>query len=136
MRVHALSIVLGLSVAGCNLPLVSGSDDPFNVVLATDAGEYQQGVTAKVALRNDDDIGIFYNLCHSAHEVHTATGWRRMSPLRLCTADLSLLRPGAEVEFEEPITSEWTPGLYRMVTTIHVHWQRYDIYSATFEVRQ
>ena len=132
MRIRALSIILGLSAAGCDLP--SGPENPVDVVLTTNASDYQQGVAVRAVLRNDGDIGIFYNLCRTAGEVHSETGWRRVSPLRLCTADLSVLRPGAEVEFEEPTTSEWAPGLYRMVTTIHVHMQQHDIFSATFEV--
>lgn len=136
MRIHALSIVLGLAATGCDLPLGSGPDTPVDVVLVTDAGEYHQGATAKVVLRNDGDVAIFYNTCHSAREVRTATGWRRMSPLRVCTAGFSELRPGAEVEFEESITSEWTPGLYRMVIPIHVDRRQHEIFSATFEVRE
>jgi hypothetical protein len=136
MTTRALLLIALLPLTGCKLPLQSGGPD--GVVLAADQAEYREGDTAFIVLRNDGDRDLGYNLCQSARLHRTPDGWVRMVPLRMCTDDLQRLRPGAETYLEEPITAEWQPGEYRMVTMVEVlrTGARHEIFTAPFVVRE
>lgn len=88
------------------------------VAFQADRPSYRTGDTATVTLRNNLDEPLGYNLCFSSRELRTGGSWRRIAPLRACTAELRSLAPGAQAVLKEPVTGEWEPGEYRMVTTV------------------
>ena len=96
------------------------AEDATGVVFRAERSEYRRGETAKIVLRNETDGTIGYNLCVSARELRSGSEWKRYDPLRVCTAAFFNLAPGAETVLDEPITYEWQPGEYRMVTTINM----------------
>ena len=95
-------------------PLPGASQITFQAERST----YRQGDTATIVLRNGTSQPLGYNLCFSARELRTGDSWTRFSPLRVCTMDLKILAPGAETRHKEPITAEWQPGEYRLVTVV------------------
>jgi hypothetical protein len=95
--------------------LLPGAD---RVTFQAERSSYRHGDTAVIVLRNGLDEPLGYNLCFSSREVRVGDGWKRMSPLRACTAELRGLAPGAQTTLREPITGEWQPGEYRMVTSL------------------
>lgn len=92
--------------------------DAEGITFAAQRPAYRRGDTATIVLRNGTAQSLGYNLCHSARELRTGAEWKRFSPLRVCTMELRVLAPGAETVLREPITGEWQPGEYRMVTTV------------------
>ena len=149
MRALTLLCVLGLLAllpAGCALstgPELDGGvglrlGPGEEVLFRADRAEYRQGDTARVVLRNDTRRALHYNLCVSARELRTEGKWARYDPLRLCVDALFELAPGAEAELREPITAEWQPGEYRMVTRVHAAEGNADgeVFTPTFTVRR
>ena len=128
MRALILLSALTLLQAGCSEstgPDLEGSpalraEDAAGVVFRAERGDYRRGETAKIVLRNETGETIGYNLCVSARELRSGAGWTRYEPLRICTAAFFNLAPGAETVLNEPITDEWQPGEYRMVTTVNL----------------
>lgn len=100
-------------------PDASRSADAAGVTLRVDRGAYTQGSTARVVLRNGSGETIGYNLCSVAFERRVGDGWSRSLPLRLCVGAFFPLAPGEEAESTEPVTAEWRPGEYRIVTWVH-----------------
>ena len=145
MRALILLSALTLLQAGCSEstgPDLEGSpairaEDADGVVFRAQHDEYRHGDTAKIVLRNETDATIGYNLCTSARELRGGSDWRRYETLRLCTAAFFNLAPGAEAVLNEPITREWQPGEYRMVTTINMPARNAhgEVFTASFTVK-
>lgn len=137
MRLYTLALILPLFAAGCNNPLLSGSEAHADIALLADHTVYAQGDTANIVLRNDSRVAVGYNLCHSVRERRTVTGWTRLLVGLPCLDILYTLQAGAEAQMLEPITSDWTPGRYRMTTPIEMpDGTRLKISTPPFEVRQ
>lgn len=109
-----------------------------DVVFASDRAGYRQGEVARVTLRNEVAETVGYNLCQSSRELRVGGGWRRIEPLRMCTEALDLLAPGEGAGFDEPITAEWEPGSYRMVTWVYLPaaGTREEAFTGTFTVER
>jgi hypothetical protein len=126
MRTLALLPLAALLSLGCSSSATdSGLGLPAAVLknaegitFAAERPAYRQGDTATIVLRNGTTQPLGYNLCHSSREMRTGGAWKRIFPLRLCTMELRVLAPGAETTLREPITGEWQPGEYRIVTTV------------------
>lgn len=117
----AALIALGCSSSPTNsAPGLPGAvlQNPEGITFEAQRPAYRRGDTATIVLRNGSSQPLGYNLCFSARELRTGASWTRFSPLRVCTMELRVLAPGAETTLREPITSEWQPGEYRMVTTV------------------
>lgn len=143
MTMRSFVLLSLLSLAGCAvatepqhesnaLRLVGGA----GVVFRADRPAYSHGDTALVILRNDTDQRIGHNLCTSARERREGGGWVRIEPLRMCTAALYGLEPGEETTHPEPITGEWVPGEYRIVTTVEITetGERGEVFTGSFRV--
>lgn len=89
------------------------------IVFRAAQAQYEHGDTATIILRNATDQSVGYNFCISARELRIGNTWRRYEPLRVCAGVIHNLAPGAEAILREPITAEWQPGEYRMVTTVY-----------------
>ena len=145
MRALILLSALTLLQAGCSGstgPDLEGSpalraEDATGVVFRAERSEYRRGETAKIVLRNETDATIGYNLCTSSRELRSGGEWKRYAPLRVCTAAFYNLAPGAETAFEEPITEEWQPGEYRMVTMVNLPARNThgEVFTPTFTVK-
>ena len=145
MRVRLLLSMLALIPLGCALstePQPDGNsarrlDVGSQVIFHAERTEYRQGETAEVTLRNGTDQPLGYNLCLSARERGGNGQWVRFEPLRLCTDVLHTLAPGAETSLQEPITAEWQPGEYRIVTTVERmrSGARAEVFTPPFTVR-
>jgi hypothetical protein len=122
--------------SGCS-SLVGTDGNRATATFSADRPAYSLGDTAVVILRNVSDSNLGYNLCFSARERRTPTGWIRAAPLRICTAELRGLAPGASAELREHISEEWSPGEYRVVTTVEIvaRSRRQEIVSVPFTVR-
>jgi hypothetical protein len=126
MRTIALLPLAALLALGCSgSPTGSGPGlpaavlrDAEGITFAAERPAYRQGDTATIVLRNGTTQSLGYNLCHSSRELRAGGSWSRISSLRLCTMELRILAPGAETVLREPITAEWQPGEYRMVTRV------------------
>jgi hypothetical protein len=144
MRALTLLPLAALLALGCSSsPTGTGAGvpqaelrDAEGITFAAQRPAYRQGDTAAIVLRNGTDGALGYNLCHSSRELRTGESWRRVSPLRLCTMELRVLAPGAETQLKEPITSEWQPGEYRMVTVVERtrSGDRGEIFTPSFTV--
>jgi hypothetical protein len=97
---------------------VSPLPDASLITFQAERSSYRQGDTATIVLRNGTNQPLGYNLCFSARELRTGGSWTRFSPLRICTMELRTLAAGAETRHKEPITGEWQPGEYRIVTVV------------------
>jgi hypothetical protein len=120
-------IAVALAMSGCAGP--AGPEIEGNpaiegrgfaaVAFIAERAQYSHGDTAHIVLRNESLRTVGYNLCTAARELYTAGSWHRYESLRICTTALYSLAPGQEVVLREPITEEWQPGTYRIVTDIH-----------------
>jgi hypothetical protein len=147
MRTLSLLPLAALLSLGCSSssPTGSGAGTPVAVLLNTEgitfAAErpaYRRGDTATIVLRNGTSQSLGYNLCHSSRELRTGASWTRISSLRLCTMELRVLAPGSETQLKEPITGEWQPGEYRMVTVVERmrSGDRGEIFTPAFTVER
>ena len=146
MRALILLSALALLHSGCSEPMLphpEGSpairaEDASGVVFQADRTGYSHGDTAKIVLRNETDATIGYNLCTSARELRGGSGWKRYETLRLCAAAFFNLAPGEEAVLSEPITREWQPGEYRMVTTINMPARNAhgEVFTPSFTVKR
>lgn len=118
MKRSLVLLLLLLLPAACALSTEPGGGAPGDDLLSVDRAEYAPGDTARVTLRNRLDQPLGYNLCLSAREMRVGSEWRRIEPLRMCLGALFILEEGEEARHEEPITEEWAPGRYRMVTAV------------------
>lgn len=127
MRALVLLPLTALLALGCSSSATDPAPDdrrdaPLHgadgIVWEAQRSTYRRGDTATIVLRNRTDQQLGYNLCFSARELRTGASWTRFSPLRICTMELRILAPGAETFLKEPITAEWQPGEYRMVTSV------------------
>jgi hypothetical protein len=107
------------------------------IVFRAEHSQYEHGDTATIILRNASNRPVGYNLCISARELRVGGTWQRFEPLRLCTAAIYSLAPRAEAILREPISAEWQPGEYRMVTTVHLleAGSRGEVFTPPFTVR-
>ena len=145
MRALILLSALTLLQAGCHSPTapdLEGSpalraEDAAGVVFRAERNEYRVGESAKIVLRNQTDATIGYNLCTSSRDLRSGGEWKRYAPLRVCTAAFYNLAPGAETVLDEPLTAEWQPGEYRMVTTVNLpaRGTHGEVFTPTFTVR-
>jgi hypothetical protein len=146
MRTLVLLPLAALLALGCSssptgsapgLP-VAELRDAEGITFAAQRPAYRRGDTATIVLRNGTDHALGYNLCHSSRELRTGGSWRRISSLRLCTMELRVLAPGAETFLKEPITAEWQPGEYRMVTVVERtrSGDRGEIFTSPFTVER
>jgi hypothetical protein len=145
VRARLLLAATALLVTACGLPTGAGSDESTalrldagrDIVFRSDRGEYRHGQTAGISLRNRTARSLGYNLCASARERREGSSWTRIEVLRLCPDAYFELPPGAEATHPEPITPDWRPGTYRMVTTVVVLGteRRGEVVSSTFVVR-
>lgn len=134
--------LLLLAPVGCALATDPGGDSLIERlardggILSVDREAYSHGDTAVVRLVNELDQSLGYNLCLSAREYWTGSEWRRIEPLRSCVAALFGLEEGEETLHEEPITGEWEPGRYRMVTSVELmeEGKRLEVFSESFTV--
>lgn len=127
MRVRAAHIVVLAAVLGaCAAP--ADPDSTMNAVvlrttsgvisLRTDQNRYSQGDTARLILRNESVENVEYSLCGASREIFLGDRWRPIESTRACFAIGLVLAPGQEAVYPEPISSEWEPGSYRLVTEV------------------
>jgi len=88
------------------------------ITLRVDADAYAHLDTLEVRLVNGGSGAVGYNLCSSWRERETATGWERIEPFRVCTADLPGLAPGETATWREPVDPYWGEARYRMGTMV------------------
>ena len=145
MRALILLSALTMLQAGCSRatgPDLEGSpalraEDAAGVVFRAERDSYRVGETAKVVLRNQTDAAIGYNLCTTSRELRSGSEWKRYAPLRVCTAAFYNLAPGAEAVLDEPVTAEWQPGEYRLVTMVNLPAKNThgEVFTPVFTVR-
>jgi hypothetical protein len=88
------------------------------ITLRLDKSEYRVGELVTLTMTNASDRSYGYNLCGRAYDRRVATGWVAMpEELRMCTAHLDALPPGATRTGRTDLHSDATPGTYRMVVT-------------------
>ena len=146
MRALVLLPLAALLALGCSssptdsapgLP-VAELRDAEGITFAAHRPAYRRGDTATIVLRNGTGQSLGYNLCFSSREQRTGGSWTRIYPLRICTMELRILAPGAETFLKEPITAEWQPGEYRMVTVVERmrSGDRGEIFTPSFTVER
>jgi hypothetical protein len=112
----SLAFALVLAFAACapvqsTMPPPAGSSNDavrFSV-------ERESSGVARLMLDNGAPHRIGYNLCASALQRRTATGWSE-GMTDICTMQLNVLEPGADATYEK--RPELTAGEYRYVTRI------------------
>jgi hypothetical protein len=88
------------------------------ITLVIEAEEYVHLDTLEVRLVNGGGEAVGYNLCSSWRERETSTGWERIDPFRVCTADLPSLEPGGSASWREPVDPYWGKARYRIGTKV------------------
>ena len=142
MLARALCLSLLVLPLGCSLSTEPERDGASHlapgseVVFRTEQNRYSQGDTARIFLRNSTYQPIGYNLCSAGREFRIGNEWQRIESHRVCTMELRILDHAAEAARSEPITSEWQPGEYRMVTSVELmrSGTRHVIFTPPFTV--
>ena len=101
-------------------PLLAESGASANgVSLSVNGVRFRHGDTIEVKLVNNGSASVGYNLCASARDRSTGAGWETIEPLRMCTAAIYPLVPGATALSREPVDPDWGTGKYRIATSIY-----------------
>lgn len=89
-------------------------DGPAPVVIALPDSVVRAGQVLRVTQANTGTAALMYNHCNRKVDRAVAGGWDRLPPeLRLCTAELHTLAPGASVEVLIDVPADAKPGNHR-----------------------
>ncbi|MBX3173342.1 MAG: hypothetical protein KF709_02970 [Gemmatimonadaceae bacterium] len=89
-------------------------DGPAPVVITLPTGVVRAGQVLRITQTNTGTAALMYNHCNRKVDRAVDTGWDRLPPeLRLCTADLHTLAPGASAEVWVDVPADAKPGNHR-----------------------
>ena len=108
-----LFVLAGL--AACQVPQQAPER---GVRFATDQAAYAPGADVQLQLENQTEGPIGYNLCVSALERETETGWLPEGEAEICTMVQHGLEPRDGATYTKRLGTDLPPGRYRFVTDI------------------
>ena len=132
-----VSLLLTIAIAGC-----AGGGSAVVANLSTDAGAYSAGDDVEIALRNDSDQDLGYNICYAFLLLQREMGgeWQETQvglgpePDAPCTTQLNLLEPAASTQGTAYLPDDLPPGTYRISTMLEVEGVRTELHTEPFAV--
>jgi hypothetical protein len=106
-------------LGGCN-PAIRPGTQPSGVSLGVTPDRVVAGDSVTLLLSNGTPSGIGYNLCTSALERRSGSGWQALASDRICTMELRTLASGEQVRYPMDLPTGLAPGEYRFHTTIEL----------------
>ena len=125
-------IVTTAILAACSSTTGINASD---VELEVQAAAYDVGDVIQLVVQNHAAAPVKYSFCEAYRELRSGAEWMSIQPLRLCAPYRPVLKPGAAIDLEFPVSADWQPGEYRISMPVEISGEDVRIHTSTFTVR-